>query len=124
MERVNWFKKREVEKPLAPIKIKEVKWWVGGLGLAGVSAVGLGIGVAAGTYVLVGLVSIGGIVYIVETTQWLKNFVSKTSKALDIILFMATIAACIFLSPTIGLPLVFTSLGFTVYKQFLKQNAQ
>ncbi len=71
-----------------------------------------------------GLLTLAGMIGLVENIGWLKWLVYRTSTFWDILIFGGTIAATVSLGVTITASLTIASLGFTFgYRPFI-QNAR
>ena len=62
-----------------------------------------------------GVVSLIGLIALIESIGWLKYLLSRTSKTFDIILFVFTILAVMQYGLTIAASLTVMGLGYTLY---------
>lgn len=95
----------------------------GALLFGGVAAVGLGMGAVVGTYVFFGLVTLAGLVALIESNKYLRHLVKQSSFLVDLALFVATIYATATLGVTITASLTVAGLGFTLaYAPWLRSR--
>lgn len=79
------------------------------------------IGGFLATYMFMGLIMLSGFIALVESIRPLKWFVERTSKFIDVVIFLGTIWATAQLGVTITASLTFAGLGFTlVYAPYLR----
>jgi hypothetical protein len=82
--------------------------------------IGIAIGGMMATYILFGLMTLGGIVFLIESVPWLKWIVYRMNSTIDIIIFVLTIIATIKLGVTIAGSLTIAGLGFTmIYRPYI-----
>lgn len=62
-----------------------------------------------------GLLTLVGFIFMVESIGWLKWLVKKSTRAIDIIIFVASIMATAQLGVTIAMCLTIAGLGFTLF---------
>ncbi len=104
---------------------KPLSFRTGAYMYGGIVIVGLGMGAAIGTYIFTGVITLAGLIAIVESNKFLKYIVLKGNKALDILIFSATIIATLSLGVTIAMSLTFAGLGYTlVYAPWIRQAAK
>jgi len=96
----------------------------GSLMFGGMCAVGaMAMGAAVSTYIFFGVVTLGGIIAIVESNAWLKKMATKGSLLIDIGLFGFTIYASAALGVTVAAAFTVAGLGWTlVYARYLRRN--
>jgi hypothetical protein len=102
--------------------VKPISWKAGALGLAVIGGASIGIGAAIGTYVVVGALSLAGVIYVIETNKYIKYAVTKTNKVIDVLILIASIFGAMTLGVTVGVSLVITGIGFTIYAQRLRSK--
>ena len=91
--------------------------------------IGLAIGGMMATWIFFGLLTLAGLIGLIENIAILKWIVYRTSGALDILIFIAGIMATIKLGVTITASLTVAGLGFTflyrpwIQKQVAKRKA-
>ena len=96
----------------------------GALMFGGMAAIGtMAMGATVGTYIFFGVVTLGGIIAIVESNPWLKRMATKGSLLIDIGLFGFTIYASAALGVTVAAAFTVAGLGWTlVYARYLRRN--
>ena len=105
--------------------VKPLPLLVGASIFAGVSLVGIGIGAAVGTYVFFGCVTLAGLIAISETNKYVRVFIEKTNKFIDLAIFGASIYATAHLGVTLTATLVIAGLGASiVYFPFVRERAK
>lgn len=104
-------------------EIKPMPFKTGALIFAGVSAVGLGMGAAVGTYIFFGVVTLAGLIAVIESNKYLRHFVKQSSFLVDLAIFVATIYATATLGVTITAALTVAGLGFSLaYAPWLRSR--
>lgn len=116
--------KREAVKPLFKDipDVKPLDWKYMAAGTVLLGAVGLGVGMTMGTYILVSAASVGGLIYVIESNKYANWLVSKFGSAIDIMIMAATILGTVYLGITAGVILIFTGLGFTIYLNYKRRK--
>lgn len=114
-------------EPLFDLKLPHIKplsFTNGALIFGGIAVVGtLAMGAVIGTYVFFGIVTLGGLIAIIESNKYLKYFVVQGNKLVDITIFIATIYATAVLGVTVAASLTVAGLGYTlVYAPILRRN--
>ena len=94
--------------------IKPLSFRTGALMFGGITIIGLGVGAAIGTYIFAGIVTLAGLIAIVESNKYLKYIVVKSNKTVDVIIMAGTIAATMSLGVTIAMSLTIAGLGYTL----------
>lgn len=109
-------------------KIPEVKPLpivAGALLFGGLSMFGLAIGATIGTYVFFGTITLAGLIAIAESNKYVRYFITKSNKLIDIVIFGLTIYATISLGITMTASLTFAGLGYTlVYAPYLRLRTE
>lgn len=83
----------------------------------------LGFSVSMATYVFSGLLMFAGLVAIVETFGSLKWLVSRTSNAIDVLIFAFSVVALSSMGATVAIGLSVAGLLFSVYyKPYLRSS--
>lgn len=110
------------EQPVKPLDegyVTRGALMFGGMAILGTMAAGA----AVGTYIFFGVVTLGGIIAIVESNPWLKRLATKGSLLIDIGLFGFTIYASAALGVTVAAAFTVAGLGWTlVYARYLRRN--
>ena len=82
--------------------------------------IGIGIGGMMATYIFFGLITLAGMIFLIESVPWLKWIVYKLNGTIDIILFVLTVIATIRLGVTVAASLTVAGLGFTmIYRPYI-----
>lgn len=101
--------------------VKPISPTVGLAVFSGIAVIGASIGAAIGTYVFFGVATLTGLVVLIESNKYLKYAASKSSRSIDIVIFIATVYATASLGITVSAALVFAGLGYTlVYSPYLR----
>lgn len=86
-----------------------------------VCIIGIYIGAAIATYIFMGILTLLGLVFLIEAIKPLKWLVERSVSILDIIIFGITIIATLQLGVTIAASLTVAGLGFTMlYAPFVR----
>lgn len=89
----------------------------------GVSAIGITIGTIIATYIFFGIMTLLGLIAIIESNRFIKHIVVKSNKLLDVLIFLGTLYATLLLSVTITASLTIAGLGYTlVYAPWLRKR--
>lgn len=104
-------------------EVKPVPLWAG-IALFGVlSLVGLSLGLTIATHVFFGLCILVGMIAVTENNRWIRHMVYKSNRTLDLIIFVLTTLALVYLGVTIVAGLTFASLGYTlVYAPYMRRQ--
>lgn len=82
--------------------------------------IGIAIGGMMATYIFFGLMTLAGIVFLIESIPALKWIVYRMNSTIDIIIFVLTVIATIKLGVTIAGSLTVAGLGFTmIYRPYI-----
>jgi len=104
--------------------VKPLSVKTGALLFGGVVIIGVGIGAVIGTYIFAGVVTLAGLIAIVESNKYLKYIVVKSNRTVDIIILIASIGATISLGVTIAMSLTVAGLGYSLaYAPWLRHRA-
>ncbi len=121
------FDKQLKDKRKSYFSIPEVKplpLAAGIIGFGAIVIVGIGIGAAIGTYVFFGCVTLAGLIAIAESNKYIKAFIVKGNKTVDMLIFVASIYATAQLGVTIAASLTVAGLGYTLaYAPWLRRRA-
>lgn len=102
-------------------EVKPLSLKAGAFIFGGISATGILIGAAIGTYVFFGAITLAGLIAIVESNKYFRYIITKSNKLLDVLIFALTIYATISLGITMTASLTFAGLGYTlVYVPWLR----
>lgn len=105
--------------------VKPMPMWVSTTLFAGLAFVGLSIGATIATYVFFGIATLAGLIAIAESNKYVRWFITKSNKFLDLLIFGVTIYATAMLGVTVGAALVFAGLGYTlVYAPWLRNREE
>jgi hypothetical protein len=89
-----------------------------------VVVVGLYIGAAIASYVFLGVLTLLGMVVVIESIKPLKWLVRKSNRVIDLVILGLTIYAGLSLGPTIAASLTVAGLGFTlVYVPWIRKKS-
>lgn len=106
-------------------KVKPLPLWMTTSFFAGLAWIGLSIGATIGTYVFFGIATLAGLIAIAESNRYVRWLITKSTKAIDIAIFLATVYATAILGVTVSAALVFAGLGYSlVYAPWLRQREE
>lgn len=90
----------------------------------GIAAVGLAVGTVIGTYVFFGVITLAGLIALIESNKYLKYIAIKSNKILDLIIFGFTIYSTLSLGIMMTASLTVAGLGYTlVYAPYLRSKS-
>ncbi len=105
--------------------VKPIPLWAGFIVFTMLSLIGLSIGATIATYIFFGIATLVGFIALCESNKWVRLLVTRSNKAIDVLLFGFTIWATATLGITITASLVFAGIGFTlVYAPWLRQREE
>ena len=82
--------------------------------------IGIGIGGMMATYIFFGLITLAGLIFLIESVPWLRWIVYRLNGTFDIIIFVLTVIATIKLGVTIAASLTVAGVGFTMlYRPYI-----
>lgn len=82
--------------------------------------IGIFIGGMMATYIFFGLMTLLGMIFLIESVGWLKWIVYRLNGTIDVILFVLSVIATIQLGVTIAASLTIAGLGFTmIYRPYI-----
>lgn len=95
----------------------------GSLVMGGVIVAGMFVGAAIGAYIFFGLVMLGGLVALVESTPPVRWLVERSNKVVDWALFGLTMWATLSLGVTVMASMTVAGLGYTLlYGPYLRRR--
>jgi len=104
-------------------KGKSLSFKQGSIVYGTIGLVGISIGAALATYILVGSVMLVGVAVVIQNTPTIKRMVIKSTKTLDMIFLISTVYATATLGITVAASLTFAGLGLTlVYFPALREG--
>ena len=102
-------------------KAKPISFTNGALIFIGLSSLGILISAAIATYVFFGIATLAGLVAMAESNEYIRRFIVKSNRLIDISIFALTIYSTLTLGVTITASLTFAGLGYTlVYAPWLR----
>jgi hypothetical protein len=103
---------------IKPLPFKAGAFIFGGLLISGIL-----ISVTIGTYVFFGMITLIGLIAIIESNKYLKYIAVRSNKLLDILIFVFTLYATVSLGITMTTSLTFAGLGYTlVYAPWIRSR--
>lgn len=95
----------------------------GALVFSAVALTGLSVSAAIATYTFFGVVTLAGLVAVTEASKPIKKFVIRHNKAVDILLFIGSVASFVTLGVTTAASLTVVGLGYSlVYRLYLLES--
>lgn len=109
-------------------EVQDVKpWpiWAGVLGFGALAILGMSAGAMIMTHVFFGLCALFGLIAITESNKWVRWWVYRSNKAVDLMIFVASIVASVAMGVTISAGLTFAGLGYTlVYAPYIRKRRE
>jgi len=89
----------------------------------GFALVGVALGTTISTYVFFGIMTLAGLIAIIESNKYIKYLAQKSNRLLDVLIFIGTLYSTISLGITITASLTVAGLGYTlVYAPWLRSK--
>ena len=118
---------KQLKKPFFN-KIPEVKplpFKAGAFIFGGLTIIGITISTTIGAYVFFGAITLAGLIAIAESNKYVRHFVAKSNRLLDIAIFGFTLFATVSLGIMMTASLTFAGLGYTlVYGPYLRSRSK
>lgn len=97
----------------------------GALVFGGMVVVGISVGAVIATHMFLGVVTLTGLIALIESSPKMKTIVAKHGLLVDVVIFGVTIAAALTIGVTAAGALSVAGLGFTlVYRPYLRQQLE
>ncbi len=105
------------------LKVKPISFTKGTLIFLVISWIGMLISTAIATYVFFGIATLIGLIAITENSTYLRHFIAKSNRLVDILIFLLTIYSTLTLGVTITASLTFAGLGYSLaYAPWLRSR--